>query len=44
MKIFKSILNFLGDIGRNRAARHLARRGDHEGARRVRMSEFRGWI
>jgi len=44
MNILKSIYNFLADIGRIRAARHLSRRGDYESARRVMMSEFKGWI
>jgi hypothetical protein len=44
MNILKSIYNFLTEIGRIRAARHLAHRGDYEGARRVMMSEFKGWI
>jgi hypothetical protein len=44
MKILKSIYNFLGDMGRVRAATHLAHRGDHVGAKRLMMQDFKGWI
>jgi len=44
MKILKSIYYFLGDIGRVRAASHLAHRGDHAGAQRLMMQDFKGWI
>ena len=44
MKILKGIYNFLGEIGRARAATHLARYGDHKGARYLMMQEFKGWI
>jgi hypothetical protein len=44
MKILKLIYNFLGEVGRVRAASHLARRGDHAGAKRLMMQEFKGWI
>jgi len=44
MKIVKAIYNFFGDIGRVRAAAHLARSGDHKGAQRLMMQDFKGWI
>jgi len=44
MKIVKAIYNFLGEVGRVRAATHLARRGDHQGAKRLMMEDFKGWI
>ena len=44
MTILKSIYNFLGTMGRVRAAAHLARHGDHAGAQRLMMEDFRGWI
>lgn len=44
MKILKSIYNFLGNYGRRRAAVHLASHGDHAGAQRIMMEDFRGWI
>jgi hypothetical protein len=44
MKVIKAIYYFLGDIGRVRAAAHLARNGDHAGAQRIMMTEFKGWI
>jgi hypothetical protein len=44
MKILKSIYNFLGEVGRVRAASHLARRGDHAGAKRLMLEDFKGWI
>lgn len=42
--ILKSIYNFLEHLGRVRAATYLAQSGDHVGANRVMMSEFKGWI
>jgi hypothetical protein len=42
--ILKSIYNFLEQVGRVRAATHLARRGDHVGAKRIMMEDFKGWI
>jgi hypothetical protein len=39
--ILKSIYNFLEDIGRARAATHLAALGDHEGARRIMTMELK---
>jgi hypothetical protein len=44
MKIIKLIYNFLGEIGRVRAAAHFARTGDHASAQRVMMEDFKGWI
>ena len=44
MQILKLIYNFLGEIGRVRAASHLARCGDHAAAKRIMMEDFRGWI
>ena len=44
MKILKSIYNFLGEVGRVRAASHLARSGDHAGAKRLMLEDFKGWI
>lgn len=45
MRILQAIYNFLGEVGRVRAATHLAHRGDHEGAKRIMtLSEFKGWI
>jgi len=44
MKVIKTIFNFLGEIGRVRAAAHFARQGDHAAANRIMMSEFKGWI
>lgn len=41
MSILRSIYNFLGDIGRARAAAHLAHRGDYAGAQRIMMIEFK---
>jgi hypothetical protein len=35
MSILRSIYNFLYDMGRARAAAHLAHRGDYAGARRL---------
>lgn len=42
--IMQSIYSFLEDMGRVRAATHLARHGDHEGAKRIMMDDFKGWI
>lgn len=44
MKVIKAIYNFLGEVGRVRAASNLARRGDHEAAKRLMMEDFKGWI
>jgi len=44
MIIIKSIYNFLAEMGRARAATHLAQRGDHRGAKRLMMEDFKGWI
>ena len=44
MQVLKAIYNFLGDMGRVRAATHLAYRGDHQGAKRLMMEDFKGWI
>jgi len=42
--IIKSIYNFLEQAGRVRAATHLANRGDHAGAKRLMMEDFKGCI
>jgi len=42
--ILKSIYNFLAQVGRAHAASNMARSGDHEGAKRLMMEDFRGWI
>jgi len=44
MRVLKIIYNFLGDMGKARAATHLAQRGDHAGAQRIMMEDFKGWI
>ena len=44
MKIIKAIYNFFGEMSRARAASTLARSGDHDGARKLIMSDFKGWI
>jgi hypothetical protein len=41
MSILKAIYNFLGEVGRARAASHLARLGDHEAARRVMLMDLK---
>jgi hypothetical protein len=42
--ILKFIYNFLGQMGRAHAASNMARSGDHKGAKRLMMEDFRGWI
>jgi len=42
--VLKSIYNLLGNYGRCRAASHLTALGDHAGAQRIMMEDFRGWI
>jgi len=44
MFILKSIYNFLQDMGRIRAASHLARNGDYAGAQRLITDDFKGWV
>ena len=44
MKVIKAIYNFLGEVGRVRAASYLARRGDHKAENRLMMEDFKGWI
>ena len=44
MKIIKAIYNFLGAMGLAHAASNLARSGDHKGAKKLMMTEFKGWI
>ena len=44
MRLLKSIYNFLGEVGRIRAASHLARQGDHASAQKLMMEDFKGWI
>ena len=41
MTLLKAIYNFLGDMGRARAAAHLAYCGDYAGAQRIMMIEFK---
>lgn len=43
MKILKSIYNFLDSMSCAHSASHLARNGDHVGAKKM-MEDFRGWI
>jgi hypothetical protein len=42
--VFKFIYNFFAQMGRARAAAIMARNGDHAGARRIMMEDFKGWI
>jgi len=44
MQVLKAIYNFFGEMGRAHAASNLARSGDYEGARKLIMSDFKGWI
>ena len=44
MTILKSIYNFLGQMGRAHHAANMARYGDHTGAQRLMMEDFKGWI
>ena len=44
MQVLKAIYNFLAEMGRARAATHLARCGDYDGAQKLIMTEFKGWI
>lgn len=44
MKIVKAIYNFFGAMGLAHAASNLARSGDHAGAKRLMMQDFKGWI
>jgi len=44
MKVLKSIYNFLAQMGRANAAANMARNGDHKGAQRLMMQDFKGWI
>jgi len=44
MRILKSIYNFFGAMRQARAASSLAHNGDHKGARKLIMSDFKGWI
>ena len=44
MSILKSIYNFLEQMGRAHAASNMARSGDHKGAKRLMMEDFKGWI
>lgn len=44
MRLLRAIYNFLENFGRARAAAHLAALGDHAGAKRLMMEDFRGWI
>ena len=44
MKILKGIYNFFGAMSPASAAANLARSGDHKGAQRLMMEDFKGWI
>ena len=44
MTILKSIYNFFGAMAQANAAANMARNGDHKGAQRLMMEDFRGWI
>jgi hypothetical protein len=44
MVVLKSIYNFLALYGQARAAAHLSALGDHKGAQRLMMEDFRGWV
>lgn len=44
MRVLKAIYNFLGAMGLAHAAANMARNGDHKGARRLMMQDFKGWI
>jgi hypothetical protein len=44
MIILKSIYNFFKQMRRAHAAAAMARNGDHKGAQRLMMEDFRGWI
>jgi len=44
MKILKSIYNFFGAMSQANTAANMARNGDHKGAQRLMMEDFRGWI
>jgi hypothetical protein len=42
MNIFKSIYNFLQEVGRIRAASYLARRGQYTAAQKLMTDEIKG--
>ena len=44
MNIIKAIYNFLGETRRVYAAANLAHSGDHAGALKLMMADFKGWI
>jgi hypothetical protein len=44
MQVIKSIYNFFGAMRIARAASTLAHNGDHKGAQKLMMTEFKGWI
>ena len=44
MTILKSIYNFFGAMVQANTAANMARNGDHKGAQRLMMEDFRGWI
>jgi len=44
MTILKSIYNFFGAIAQANTAANMARNGDYQGAQRLMMEDFQGWI
>lgn len=44
MQVIKAIYNFFGAMRQARAASSLAQNGDHKGARKLIMADFKGWI
>jgi len=44
MTILKSIYNFFGAMALANTAANMARNGDHKGAQRLMMEDFRGWV
>ena len=44
MTILKSIYNFFVAMAQANTAANMARNGDHKGAQRLMMEDFRGWI
>lgn len=44
MQVIKAIYNFFCAMRIARAASTLAQNGDHKGARKLIMADFKGWI
>jgi hypothetical protein len=44
MKVIKAIYNFFGAMAQANTAANMARNGDHKGAQRLMMQDFKGWI